>query len=100
MEDLCLVKVTASYLRIRGAGQEYFFIHKDSSPLMKYQFWRLTDLALNKVGLQGLKFGTQSFRIGAASTAAALGYHIEDIKWIGWWSSHNYLRYIRTLPNV
>ena len=51
MEDLCPVKATASYLRIRGAGQEHFFIHRHSSPLTKYQFWRLTDLALNKVGV-------------------------------------------------
>ena len=99
MEDLYPVKGIASYFRIQGAGQEYFFIHRDSSPLTKYQFWRMTDLALNKVGMQGLKFSTHSFRIRAASIAAGLGCHVEDIKRIGLWSS-NYCRYIRTSPNI
>ena len=58
----------------------YFFIHKEGTHLTKYQFWKMTDLALSRVGVQGMKFGTHSFRIGAASTAAALGYHPDDIK--------------------
>ena len=30
-----------------GPGQEYFSVHKDGSPLTKYQFWKLTDMALH-----------------------------------------------------
>ena len=78
--------VIRAYLGLQRQEQGYFFIHRDGSPLMKYQFWRLTDLALCKVGIQGLKFGTHSFRIGAASAAAALGYKPEAIKCLGRWS--------------
>ena len=74
LEELCPVRAMHAYLGLWGKEQGYFFIHRDGSPLTKYQFWRMTDLALDKVGIQGLKFGTHSFRVGAASTAAALGY--------------------------
>ena len=100
MEELCSVKAMWAYLGLRGQEQGYFFIHKDGSPLTKYQFWELTDMALGKVEIQGLKFGIHLFRIGAASTAAALGYQPEDIKHLGWWSSTSYRRYVQALPNV
>ena len=99
MEELCPVKATDAYLNSRGPEQDYFFCAY-SSPLTKYQFWNLTDMALHKVGVQDVKFGAHSFRFGTASTAAALGYHHEDIKQIGQWASSAYHRYIRTLPNV
>ena len=71
------------------------------------------DTGYNTMPLQALPFGNHamplgdhltmttkecmhSFRIGAASTAAALGYNVEDIKWLGRWSSSTYHRYIRT----
>ena len=98
--DICPVKATQMYLEVRGSGTGYFFQHTDGSPLTRFQFWKLTDLALNKVGVTGLKFGTHSFRIGAASTAAALGYSSDEIKRLGRWSSDCFRRYVRTLPNV
>ena len=90
VKELSPVKVIGAYLGLRGQGQDYFFMHEDETPLMKYQFWKMTDLALGKVGIQGLNFGTHSFRIGAASTAATLGYQPDDIKRLGHLSSTAY----------
>ena len=43
----------------------------------------MTDLVLSKVGINGMRFGTHSFRIKAASTAAVMGYLPDDIKQLG-----------------
>ena len=99
-ESLCPVKAVKEFMSFRGAGDGYFFQHADKSPLTKYQFWRLTDMALERLGVKNMRFGTHSFRIGAASTAAVLGYSIEQIKQIGRWSSDCYHKYVRQIPNV
>ena len=99
VENLCPVRAAKVYMEQRGLEEGYFLMHADTSPLTKYQFWRMTDLALQKVGVQGLRFGTHSFRIGAASTAAALGYSPEEIKRLGRWSSNSYRNYVRSLSN-
>ena len=83
MESICPVRATVAYLEVRGQDQGYFFKHEDNLSLTKYQFWKLTDVALDRVGVWGMRFGTHSFRIGAASTAAALNYSMEEIKHLG-----------------
>ncbi|KAJ7338448.1 hypothetical protein JRQ81_012280 [Phrynocephalus forsythii] len=40
----------------------------------------VTAEALERLGVKGIRFAMHPFRIGAASTAAALGYSPEDIK--------------------
>ena len=99
-KSICPVRATKAYLEYRGSEPGYFFQHADKSPLTKYQFWKLTGLALHKVGIPGARFGTHSFRIEATSTAAATGYSAHDIKQLGRWSSSCYKRYIRTLPTL
>ncbi|XP_015262016.1 PREDICTED: uncharacterized protein LOC107106395, partial [Gekko japonicus] len=72
------------HFQIGGEGAGYKFgRHEDGSPLTKHQFWTVTTRALAKLGLSGVRFGTHSFRIGAASTAAALGYSPPDIQRLG-----------------
>jgi hypothetical protein len=44
-------------------------------------------------------FGTQSLRIGGATSLAALGYPDSTIKAIGRWNSACYQLYIRLLPH-
>nr|XP_020646057.1 uncharacterized protein LOC110077393 [Pogona vitticeps] len=99
-ESICPVKAVKEFVGFRGAEKGYFFQHADASPLTKYQFWKLTGMALERIGVKNMKFGTYSFRIGAASTAAALGYSVEQIKHIGRWSSNCYHKYVRQIPNV
>lgn len=57
-------------------------------------------MALERTGIRDMRFGIHSFRIGAASTAAAMGYDVDRIKHLGRWSSKCYSNYIRPLPNV
>ena len=100
MVNICPVKAVSEFVRLRGPDSGYFFQHRDGTPLTKYQFWKLTDMALERIGIRNMRFGTHSFRIGAASTAATLGYDADKIKQLGRWSSECYRKYIRQLPNV
>uniref|UniRef100_A0ABM5EUS7 Integrase/recombinase xerD homolog n=1 Tax=Pogona vitticeps TaxID=103695 RepID=A0ABM5EUS7_9SAUR len=100
LENICPVRAMKEFGIRRGTDRGYFFQHKNGSPLTKYQFWALTDMALESLGIKNMRFGTHSFRIGAASTAAALGYDVEKIKRLGRWSSTCFRKYIRQLPNV
>lgn len=97
---LCPVEAMRPYLMVRGEGKDYLFQHQDRSLLTKFQFWKLTGKTLEKVGLSGWHFGTRSFRIGAASTAVALGYTPAAIKRMGRWTSWRFLNYVRPMPLV
>lgn len=94
---LCPIKALASFLEVRGQEAGFLFIHSDGSPLTKYQFWVVTSKALASLGLQGVQFGTHSFRIGAASTAAAMGYSSTQIQGLGRWRSRAFQAYVRPL---
>ena len=69
---ICPVKAVIEFLRLRGVKNGYFFQHRDESPLTKYQFWKLTDMVLERIGIRHMRFGTHSFRIGAASTLSLI----------------------------
>lgn len=83
------------YLAVRGEVSGFFFRHSDGAPLTRYQFWIVTARALESIGLSGVKFGTHSFRIGAASNVAQMGYPDSRIKDIGRWKSGVFRRYVR-----
>ena len=51
--------------------------------------------ALELAGVEASNFNGHSFRIGAASTAAANGMEDSLIKTLGRWESDAYLRYIK-----
>ena len=94
VSEICPVQAMVEYLRHRGNVQGFFSpCHKDGYPLTRYQLWKLTQQALGQLGLQGWCFCTHSFHIGAASTAAILGYSPEAIKRIGRWSSRCFSLY-------
>lgn len=91
---LCPVGAMERYLQWRGTEQGLLFCHEDKSPLTKYQFWSVTKWALAHLGLQGVKFGTHSFRIGAAFTAATMGYLVPETKRVVRWCSAAYRSYV------
>lgn len=82
----------------KGQSPGNLFCHGDDSPLTRSQFWSVTSKTFGKAGISGWKFGTHSFRIGTASTTAALGYGVDQIKGVGLWTSQSYKSYIRPLP--
>ncbi|XP_060624523.2 uncharacterized protein [Anolis sagrei] len=94
-DDLCPVQAMRQFATLRGSEGTYLFCHQDGTPLTKYQFWSVTSRALDTLGMGHLKFGTHSFRIGAASAAAAMGYDKEAVKAVGRWRSNAFKGYIR-----
>lgn len=53
---------------------------------------------LRSIGADSTSFASHSFRIGAATTAAAAGLPVWQIQAMGRWSSDCYTRYIRLSP--
>uniref|UniRef100_A0A1X7SJB1 Tyr recombinase domain-containing protein n=1 Tax=Amphimedon queenslandica TaxID=400682 RepID=A0A1X7SJB1_AMPQE len=68
---------------------------EDGNPLLKEQFVAGVRKALAEVGKNPDCFAGHSFRIGAATTAAAAGVPAHIIKHLGRWSSDAYLLYVR-----
>ena len=70
-DDLCPVTAILAYLAARG------------------------EMALKTIGLDPSKYAGHSFRVGAATTAAAAGLEDSTIKTLGRWESSAYQLYIR-----
>ena len=93
--DLCPVKALLSYLEIRGTNPGPLFVTEDRLPLSKPTFLRMLHSTLTKAGIDPSHFKGHSFRIGAATTAAAAGVHSSIIKSLGRWASSAFERYIQ-----
>ena len=92
---LCPVTALAAYLAIRGNQPGPFFQFRDGRPLSRERFVVKVREALTEAGLEASKFAGHSFRIGAATTAAARGVEDSLIKTLGRWESSAYLLYVR-----
>lgn len=73
---MCRVFALTDYLTLRGSEGEggFLFRHIYASPLARHQFWAITSMSLDGIGLAGRHFCTHSFRIRAASVVSAMGY--------------------------
>lgn len=94
--SICPVIVLRQYLRRRPKVAGPLFCHFDGKPLTRYQFSSVLQTAIKLISphLQG--FRSHSFRIGAATRAAQLGWPIEKIKEAGRWASEAYRTYIHS----
>ena len=72
-QKVCAVHRVKHYLAMRPDTPGPLFMHEDGSCLSKYQFKTVLRAALHQAGLPARQFASNSFRIGAATTAAALG---------------------------
>ncbi|XP_075034603.1 uncharacterized protein LOC142096118 [Mixophyes fleayi] len=97
-QSICPVKICKYFSSIRPHGSEVWLVHEDLSPLTKFQFHAVMCNTLNALGLNSSEFGTHSFRIGAATAAAASGASVTSIQRLGRWKSGCYKSYIR--PDV
>eukprot|EP00057_Strongylocentrotus_purpuratus_P026639 XP_011681113.1 PREDICTED: uncharacterized protein LOC754287 isoform X1 [Strongylocentrotus purpuratus] len=94
-DEKCPVKAMKAYLRVRPDIDGPLFCHRDGAPVTRYQFSSVLKKTLQHNGYSGSQYGTHSFRIGAATTAALKGVPPEQIMAMGRWRSSVYMRYIR-----
>ena len=92
---LCPVAALLDYLLARGREPGPLFRYQDGRFLTRARFAEAVRAALQKAGVDQSKYCTHSFRIGAATTAAAKGVEDSVIKTLGRWESLAYLQYVR-----
>ena len=93
---LCPVTALLKYIEIRGDFPGPFFVDSWRGTLSKQRFIKQIRDVLNSIGLQQDQYAGHSFRIGAATTAAAAGVQDSTIQTLGRWHSAAFLQYIRT----
>ena len=92
---LCPVNALKEFLEARPPSPEPLFITEDASPLLKEAFVSEIRRALETAGLNPSLYAGHSFRIGAATSAAAAGIPAHMIQTLGRWSSDAFKLYIR-----
>lgn len=101
---VCPVTVVRKYLqhRIRhGAiSTDPLFINDIQRPLTRTFFVSKLKQSITRLGLDHTAYTGHSFRIGAATTAAAVRLEDHLIRTLGRWASDSYTRYIRTPQEV
>ena len=97
--DICPIAAMLSYLAARGPQPGPLFQHRDGSPVTRQRFVELFRCKLAQAGVNYKQFAGHSFRIGAATTAAAKGLSENTIQTLGRWASEAYKSYIR-LPTA
>ena len=80
---ICPVSAMLQYVAIRPVTDGVQFITKNSNPLSKSAFATMVQVTLRRVGIDPSRFKGHSFRIGAATTAAACGLNKGLIKMLG-----------------
>ena len=79
----------------RGSLPGPLFCWRSSAPVMRSEFSAHLNQALTTIGLAGANMRPHSFRIGAATSAAAAGVPDDQIQRLGRWISDAYRRYVR-----
>ena len=95
VDSVCPIVALGSYLSRRGSTPGPLFLFSNSRPLTRQQLSSSVQAILHAAGYSG-SYSGHSFRIGAATTAAARGVPDHLIKTLGRWSSDAYQVYIRT----
>ena len=91
----CPVKTLCTFITLRGKSPGPLFCHPTMSPISPEQFSQSVSMSCKWAGFQQLGVKPHSFRIGAATHAATLGYTEETISRMGRWHSNSFKRYIR-----
>ncbi len=97
-DDLCPISALLPYLVIRGQDCGPLFKCEDGTPLTRQRLVTLLRHTLSQAGFDCTRYSGHSFRIGAATTAAAKGMSDSMIQTLGRWSSDSFRRYIRIPP--
>ena len=95
VDSVCPIVALGNYLSRRGSTPGPLFLFSNGRPLTRQQLSSSVQAILHAAGYSG-SYSGHSFRIGAATTAAARGVLDHLIKTLGRWSSDAYQVYIRT----
>lgn len=93
--SLCPVTHLQAYLELRGKQSGPLFIFPDGRPFTRARFAAELAECLRDAQLDTKLYKGHSFRIGAATTAAARGLSESRIQAMGRWKSTAFRRYIR-----
>ena len=93
---ICPVSALLRYIEVRGNRPGPFFLNSSHHTIAKPYFIAQIREILTSIGLPQHDFAGHSFRIGAATTAAAAGIEDSMIQSLGRWHSAAFLQYIRT----
>ena len=94
--ELCPVAAILGYMVCRNKSPGPFFVFSDGRSLTRDRLVKELRRALTQAGVDASLYAGHSFRIGAATSAAAAGISDSLIKTLGRWESSAYLLYIRT----
>ena len=92
---VCPVSAMLSYLCTRGMENGPLFKFEDGRVLTRQRFVAIVKEGLQRAGIDSSKYNGHSFRISAATTAAAKGIEDSIIKTLGRWESVAYLQYVK-----
>lgn len=93
--QICPVQLLKNYLRERPDTNGPLFCHFNGKHVSRYQFSSVLNKALKVNGNKLDRYKSHSFRIGAATAAAARGATDEEIMKLGRWKSNAFKSYIR-----
>ncbi len=93
--DICPVAAMLAYLLVRGHQSGPLFLFRDGRFLTRQRLVVAVRDALRLAGVDASLYAGHSFRIGAATTAAARGVEDSVIMTLGRWRSLAYLDYVR-----
>jgi integrase len=96
----CPVQAVVDYITARPQRAQAFLCHYDLTPLTRREFQRVLRKVAAAAGLREGHLTPHSFRIGAATEAASLGYSEVQIQSFGRWRSAAYRSYIRPPTGV
>ena len=93
--EVCPIRILLQYLQQRPKSEGLLLIHRNRSPLTRYQFQAVLKKAAHFLGWPTHGYSSHSFRIGAATTASMNGLPIATIMEKGRWKSGAVKGYLR-----
>ena len=96
----CRIQIMEAYLSVRGATAGPLFLYYPSMPVTRANFNEQLRGSLQFCHFCPKQFKSHSFRIGAATTAAAQGMSESQIRSLGRRSSDAFMKYIRYSQRV
>lgn len=94
-DSCCPVQAILDFVYTRGSFNGPLFCWPDGAPITRSFFVEQLNRALRFCNLDPALYKSHSFRIGAATWAAAKGFSDTQIRQLGRWKSNAFLKYIR-----